>query len=234
MRDTIRISYIIALLITAFLSSLDSHGEQRQVSKLSSAQYTDPKGYFKIVPPEGWETQEYPQDVRGKVAFIGPGPGIDLRVLTNVVDFNTIENLVVYCKSGESRIGVSTNIEQITFEGRPAVKRSFELKGLKFYMIDFLVGQIDYNLQFSAPPSEYGKHLPVILKSIKTCEPIAKESSEKLLTEHFVAKKLRLAQLMIDDGHYDLANEFIKEGLAVSPKDPGLLKLKALTEAKSK
>ena len=64
---------------------------QEAKAQLSRTRYVDPKGFFKIVPPAGWRIREYPQDPRGKVAFMGPGD-VALRVLTNPVDFTSFEN----------------------------------------------------------------------------------------------------------------------------------------------
>jgi len=202
--------------------------------QLSTTRYIDPKGYFKIVPPAGWKIQEFPQDTRGKVAFFAPETDVDLRVLVNAVDFSTIDKLIAFCKDVENRIGTTTNIEQITFCGRPAVRRTFQLKGRKFYYIDFLVGKVDHNIAYSASLSKYEKYLPVIMKSIETYGPNFREISNKEVVDHIIAKNARLAQLMINDGNFDLASEFIKEGLDLSPKDPELLKLKIQIEEKRK
>ena len=201
--------------------------------QLAAKRYVDPKGYFKIVPPDGWRIQEYPQDPRGKVAFIS-ADDIQLRVLVNAVDFSTAEELVAFCKDVEKRIGTSTNIERITFGARSAVRRTAYWQGQKWYWIDFLVGKVDHNLQYAAPPSKYDKYLPIAMKSIETYEPIIKDVSEKEATNHFVAKKMRLAQLMIENGNLDLALEFVKEGLEASPNDSELLKLKKQIEDKRK
>lgn len=204
--------------------------------KLSTKRYVDPKGYFKIVPPAGWSTQEYPQDPRGKVAFIGTG-NYELRVLTNSVDFKSFQELLDWCKTdGVAKIkslgAQDIKIEKITFDGRSAVKRTFEFRGQKYLMVDFLVGSIDHNLQFSASSSQYNSALEVAKKSMDTYEPILKNISGKEANKHVVAKKYRLGQLMIQNENYDLALEFVKEGLEISPTDPKLLELKKELENK--
>jgi hypothetical protein len=200
--------------------------------QLAPKRYVDPEGYFKIVPPDGWRIQEYPQDPRGKVAFIAPESNTDLRVLVNAVDFSTTDELIKFCKDIEARTGLSTNIEKTEFGGRQAVKRSFEAKGLKLYVIDFLIGSVDHNIQFAAPASSYQKHMPLILKSMETYEAIPRTASEKEILQHGVAKKLRLAQLMMDQGNYQLSLDYIKEGLELSPQDAKLLELKKQVESK--
>lgn len=199
--------------------------------QLSKSRYSDPKGYFKIVPPDGWRIQEYPQDPRGKVAFIDPDD-FQLRILINAVDFSTVEELVAFCKDVEKRIGTSTNIEKITFGGRPAVRRTFQMKGHKLYYIDFLVGNVDHNIAYSAIQAKYEKYLPVVMKSIETYTPSQRDISDKDIIKHSVAKSLRLAQLMIENGNFDLAREFIKEGLALDPSNKDLLAIEKRLQTK--
>ena len=200
--------------------------------QLAANRYVDPKGYYIIVPPDGWRIQEYPQDPRGKVAFIAPESNTSLRVLVNAVDFSTIDALIKFCKDVEARTGLQTNIEKTEFGGRQAVKRSFEAKGLKFFAIDFLVGSVDHNIQFAAPASSYQKHMPLITKSMETYEATVRAASDKEVLQHGVAKKLRLAQLMMDQGNNELSLDYIKEGLELSPQDATLLELKKQVESK--
>ena len=207
-----------------------AYGETGQLSK---SRYNDPKGYFKIVPPKGWRVQEFPQDARGKVAFFAPESNVDLRVLVNAVDFSTVEELIAFCKDVESRIGTSTNIEKITFDGRPAVRRTFQMKGMKLYYIDFLVGKVDHNIAFAATLAAYDKYLPIVMKSIDTYTPIMLDISDKDLIKHSVAKSLRLAQLMMDNGNFDLAKEFVKEGLAIDKNNRELLAIKKKLQSRA-
>ena len=225
-----RLLAVVAIAMLAGLMAISTIGQAK--GKLASKQYLDPKGYFRIVQPDGWRVQEYPSDPRGKVAFMGPEANVDLRVLTNAVDFSTVDELITYCKGIESRTGLSTNIERIEFGGRPAVRRSFEAKGLKFYAIDFLVGAVDHNLMYGAPAAAYATYLPLAQVSMETYEAAARDTTSGDVTSHAVAKKLRLAQLMVDQGNFELALMYIKEGLEFSPQDAKLLELKRQVEIK--
>jgi len=91
---------------------------------------------------------------------------------------------------------------------------------------------VDHNIQFSAPASSYQKYIPLITKSMETYEPVARTASDKEVLQHGVAKKLRLAQLMMDQGNYELSLDYIKEGLELSPQDAKLLELKKQVESK--
>ena len=59
-------------LLTGFLFLVVPAWPQSQQAELADKRYTDPKGYFQLVPPAGWRIEEYPDDVRGKVAFLSP------------------------------------------------------------------------------------------------------------------------------------------------------------------
>lgn len=231
-KNTRRVAFVFTLSVCLLLINRFADGAG---DKLADKRYVDPKGYFKIVPPADWRVQEYPQDSRGKVAFIAPtSNNVELRVLVNASDFTTIDDLIKFCKNAEKRIGISTNIERTIFGGRPAVKRSFETKGLKFAMSDFLVESLYHNLQFSAPQDAYDKFLSIVMESMETYEPVIKTSSGQDVIQHGLARKRRLAQLMIDMGNYDLALEHIKEGLELSSQDAELLKLKAEAEKRGR
>jgi hypothetical protein len=218
----------IAVLVALVASSTTVLSAEPE-GKLSATRYVDPKGFFAIVPPAGWRLQEYPQDARGKVAFLGPD-GAELRVLVNVVDFTEIDTLVSRCKDMEARTGLKTNIEKTDFHGRQAVKRSYSAKGTKFVAFDLLIGKADHNLQYGAPHRVYDTYLAVATTSMETYEPSAKSTTDKDLVEHQTAKKIRLARLMIDQGNLDLALAYIKEGLEWTPGHEELLKLKEEAE----
>jgi hypothetical protein len=198
---------------------------------LADKRYVDPKGYFEIVPPADWEVQEYPEDPRGKVAFVVPGKNVDLRVLVNAVDFSTFDELKAWCRATEGRIGLDTHIKETTLGGRPAIERSFEAQGIKFYYIDFIDGQVDHNLAFGAPPSAFEHYRQVALASMATYEPVPKSLTDAQTRQHFVAKKRRLAELMLENGHLSLASEYVADGLRASPDDPALLALKERIES---
>jgi hypothetical protein len=219
-------------ILTFGLVCIAASGANGETGQLSKSRYSDPKGYFKIVPPDGWRLQEFLKDLRGKVAFFSPDSNADLRVLVNAVDFNTVEDLIAFCKDVESRIGTSTNIQKMTFGGRPAVKRTFQMKGQKLNYIDFLVGNVDHNIAYSAMQSSYDKYLLIAMKSIETYTPIQRDISDKDMIKHSVAKSLRLAQLMIETGNLDLAREFVKEGLSLDPSNKDLLAIEKTLQTK--
>ena len=133
---------LTAFLLSSILLSTSVSGAS---DTLSDKRYIDPKNFFTIVPPALWRIQEYPNDPRGKVAFLSPTSGVELRILVAGEDFNTLNEMISLSKTIEERLGKSTNIEKITFNGRSAMKRSLEYKETKFLIYDFLIENIHYN-----------------------------------------------------------------------------------------
>lgn len=207
----------------------ESSGGEKKQGKLSRTRYVDSKGYFKITPPRGWRILKYPQDPRGKVAFIRAN-NLDLRVLARAADFDSFEGLLKLVRDIEKRTGVNTNIQKISFLGRSAVKRNFVYKGLKLLQIDFMEGNIKHNLQYCAPSGVYDKYLAMATKSMNTYETILRAVSAQDVQKHALAQNLRLARLFLERGDLNLALEFVREGLKIKPKNTDLLKLKRQIE----
>lgn len=207
--------------------SASDSGAESNSEKLADQLYTDPKGYFRTAYPEGWEIQEYPDDPRGKVAFICPrASGIDLRVLVNVVDYDSFAKLLKQLQEIESQMGVDTGIEQTTFNGHKTVKRTFTLQGLRILTLDFIDGNVAHNIMYSAPPDEFENYSSVIEKAMETYQPIGKIVDQAEVTESGAAKCLRLAQLMLESGNLSLAEAYVDEGLDLSPNNHKLMKLR--------
>lgn len=150
---------------------------------LSKARYVDPKGYFTITPPVGWRLQEYPQDTRGKVAFFGPESNVDLRVLVSEKDYSSFKELFQHAsetaKDMDRQYGAKVSLEKITFLGRPAVKRSFVVKDVRCFAIEFMEKNIRHDIQYAAPNKAYEKYLPIVLKAMDTYEPAQKDLSRE-------------------------------------------------------
>lgn len=227
MRRRVGLLGVLVVWVLMFGISERVHGivESRE-GRLQPALYTDPKGYFTIVPPEGWRIEEYPQDPRAKVTFIAPEPGVDFRVLVNMVDFEGIEGLVSYCEQAEGRIGTDTHIRTVLACGVPAVRRTFSFHGLQVYVTDLIVGRADHNLQYGALPDKYEKYLPVVRKSMETYRPLYHDFTDEEQVAHTVAKTMRLVQAMRASGRLHLALEELDKGLELSPTNRDFLRLK--------
>jgi len=218
-------SFLRLAILTVGVSVMLGRNGIAATQTLADNWYSDPKGYFRIVPPAGWTVTEYPDEPRGKVAFTGPDD-VDLRVLINAVDFDSVDRLESFCRERAQQVGVEMNIKRTEFDHRPAIERSFEYQGQRFRYIDFLVGKVDHNLAYGAPPSQYERYLPVVTKSMETYSPVSSEVSTGDAAKHAAAKQYRLAQIMLENGSTKLAAECVAEGLRADPSHAGLFALK--------
>lgn len=102
-------------------------GERIAVAGSASAttpgtQWTDPKGFFSITPPAGWQRHEYQTDPRGRVRFETPGGDGSLMVMAKAVNFADYDSLLLELKQAENTVGVDTAIEPVVFKGMPAFR----------------------------------------------------------------------------------------------------------------
>ncbi len=198
---------------------------------LAAELYVDPKGYFRIVPPAGWQVQEYPEDPRGKVGFLTAGGTVSLRVLVDAVDITTQAELVEFCRNAERRYGQPMNIEAVNWQGYEAVRRTMNVSGITAVSVDFLVGSHKHNLMFSAPAGKEDDYERVVTMSMSTYEPVSRKGAAGQAAEHRLARKLRLASLMHEMGDDRHALAYIREGLEIDPDNAELLRLRADIEA---
>jgi hypothetical protein len=203
---------------------------QIQIKQSLLRRYSDPKGFFKIIPPIGWRIQDYQQDPRGKVAFYGSEKNVELRILAKGAEFDTFDELVDAIKKVEDRTGISSDHERIDFLGRLAIKRVFNWKGSKLLSIDFIEGNATHNIMYAAPLNLYDKYFAIAMRSIETYETIRSDVSTQELEKHRVAQKLRLSQLASERGEFALALDYANEGLEIRPENIELLRLKEQLE----
>ena len=209
----------------------DSEADKVPVNQ-EAVKYVDPKGFFSIVPPQGWATEDYLQDPRGKVAFHAPGQDASLRVLAKVVAIPDYDGLMQNLKEIEKELGVSMDIEPVVFNGMPAVKRvaSLTVQGVtrRMLWIDILVDGVSHNLQYSSSPSKFDRFFDDAWKAMVTYEPKASQAgSKREAREHEVAKWMRLARLAMEMGKPDAAKQAVEAGLRVDPTNQELKQMKA-------
>jgi hypothetical protein len=230
----VRHSLTLAGALTAILA-IPGCGEDKSAKSETpqATVYADPKGYFKILPPAGWRIQQYPNDPRGKVAFIAAGNQVDLRVLVKAVEIPDYDGLIKNLKDIETRLGVPMNIEPVVFKGMPAIKRvtTVTLQGTtqKLLSIDLLIDGLSHNLQYGAPPNVFDKHYETAWQSMLTYEPLKREqpTSPEEARKHEAAKWIRLARIALEMGKTQAAKDAVSAGLEADPEDPELKQLKS-------
>lgn len=191
---------------------------------LSHEEYLDPKGFFLLTPPGNWKIQEYPDDPRGKATFI-KSTSVDLRILTNAVDYSDVSNLEKELRAIEKAQGLKTNIRRIEFNNTPAIERDFQMGGSRLLVIDFVHHEVAHNLMYSAPVRQFDDSLGMVNASFATYQPIDNDLTEAEKSEHSLAKNRRLGRLFLDQGRYGEARQYINAGLVENNTDTILLQL---------
>lgn len=200
---------------------------------LSQTLYSDPKGFFKMRPPEGWFINEYSSDPRGKVDFNSSNTSskAQLKIIGATSPFSDFDGLLADCRNGaermRARLGGTSSVKEINKFNVKAVEIRFDVPG-KFKQLQFqvLLGKNYYTFAFGGPPDQFDRHEEVVLRSIDTFEPVFKESSESNAISHIIASKVRTAELYLSIGRKDWAVVVVDEGLKLDKEHKKLLELK--------
>lgn len=197
-----------------------------------ATRWTDSKGFFSIVPPAGWQRQEYPDDPRGRVRFGAPGQDGSLMVMAKAVTTPGYDSLVRELKETEKTLGLDTAIEPVVFKGMPAIRRQATVTRqgvtVKMLWIDLLIDGVSHNLQYSASPSNFDRFSGEAVASMETYQPVprAGAATGDAARSHEVAKWLNLARLAVDMNKAQAAKDAIEAGLRLDPGNADLLQLK--------
>ena len=238
--DLSRSSFAFIIFVVCFLLGTISNAEPQPNKKqyLSEKLYNDPKGFFRIRPPEGWQVQEFGEDPRGKVKLICPTAyNTVLQVIGMASSFSNFEELVRDSEAAAERLRNKVNgsitTEKISFANVPAVKMTITIpEKLKQVQIVFLLGKNHYALVFGSPPYTYEKFFPTAMMSIESFEPILKDVTKEEAMKHTVASKLRTAKLLLQAGQKEYAITVINEGLQLDSNNKELRELKKQIEEK--
>lgn len=205
------------------------------VAELAEKPYIDPEGYFSITPPKGWNTEDYPSDQRGKVAFSSTEGDdlVDLRVLVQNTKVTDFQEFVSKLKLNADNLGLQPEWQLLMFSDLPAIRSTmtYSVDGAtrKVMNLRFLDGSIYHDIQFASPPEQFDKYQALVSKVMAT-HKIVKQSSEgegsATAEQHQAAKYLVLAQAAMEIGDKKNAAAFVDEGLKNNPEDKGLLKLR--------
>lgn len=238
MNKIIKQKNLIFLFLLNFLPIyiLPNQYDYQNVKSLSNKVYYDPKGFFNIFPPNGWEINEYSNDPRGKVSFTNPNfKNVDLRIIAQAVDYKNFEELLLNAKNRanqlKSNFNVKVDIDTILYGNSKAIKLSlFMPNKISQLQYQFIRGGMYFNIAYASPPEYFDNFLPIILNSIDTFEPTPTNINAGDVIKHSLTAKIRRAELWLEMGFTNLAIEAINEGLIIDKKNQELLELKAKIE----
>jgi len=221
----------MSVMTNVFSQNIQSY--DNQYSHLAQSVYSDPKGFFKIRPPEGWIIKEYPTDPRGKVDFNSSNapPKAQLKVIGMASPFTDFDELLSDCRSGanrmQSRYGGSVVVNEITKFNVKAVEIIFSIPGIfKQLQHQILLGKNYYTFAFGGSPDQYDRYKTTALSSIDSFEPVFNEFSRGDALLHVIASKIRLAEVYLSIGRKDWALIVVEEGLSIDGQNKKLLELR--------
>ncbi|MCK4794841.1 MAG: hypothetical protein KAV87_64525 [Desulfobacteraceae bacterium] len=235
---TITILSFVASIIAITVNTNEAHSFQKQ--SLSGQAYVDPKGFFKIFPPSGWRIREYPNDPRGKVAFIHPDiNNLNLRIIAQGKAFSSFEELSENTEKQanklRSKFDGQVSIKRTSLGDTPALMIKVTIPGqFKHLQFQFLRGRMYYSITYAAPINMYEDFLTIATLCIDTFEPTLRDVTQKDIIRHSISSKMRIATLLIQEGRLNDALETINEGLEIDPTNSKLMGLKRLIEEKRK
>ncbi|MCX5777380.1 MAG: hypothetical protein NTX32_07145 [Candidatus Firestonebacteria bacterium] len=201
--------------------------------ELGNKPYIDSTGYFSIIPPCGWDIQNYPSDPRGRVAFKKKegNESAEIQVLVQAAEVTDFFYFARKIKSNLEKIGLKPEWQPVMFSEIPAIKSVLTLsvrgRKKKFLNLRFLSGKLYHDIEFSGSTELFDKYQDVFIKTIASYE-IGKRKSEG----HVAAKKqktesyLCLAKVAVEFGDRKNAVLFLDEGLKNDPENKELLDLK--------
>lgn len=210
----------------------NSNKTERKNNVLEDNLYKDPNGYFSILPPFEWKAENYPDDPRGKVAFFGPEK-IELRILAKGVDYDNFDKMYSVILNIEKSNNIKSSKEKIIFCDKTALKRVLTYGSLKIMFIDVMIGNVSHNIMYSAQPAIFDKYLILIWSSLNTYDPILKGVTPDEMKQHSIAKCIRLSKIFIENKNYNLAMDFVMQGLLEDENNFELIELKKSIESLS-
>jgi len=200
---------------------------------LAQTVYSDPKGFFKIRPPEGWIINEYPTDPRGKVDFnsSNASPKAQLKVIGQTrpsTDFDEfLTDIRIQTNRMQARAGGRVVINEVTKFNVRAVETVFSIPArFKQLQIHVLLGKNYYTFAFGGPPDQFEQCKTIALSSIESFEPIFSESSSDDVLLHIIASHIRKAEIYLSMGRKDWALIAVEEGLSIDGQNRKLLELR--------
>lgn len=114
-------------------------------------EYKDKKGLFTLSIPKKWIIEpQHNMEKPYNVMFRAPS-GCDITVTTSKAPKMSFERLKRDIKHIQSNYGLNMNVEEIQFNGFPAIKRTVLLHYSTILVIDFLQNGLAHEIQLSVP-----------------------------------------------------------------------------------
>jgi uncharacterized protein YggU (UPF0235/DUF167 family) len=199
--------------------------------------YRDNNGYFAVWAPAGWKQEDFPgETVRSKVAFHHPkDDSVVIRLIVGPTAARYSYDTMLAETQGKipalkKQFGAGATIEVSKGEvgdHKTVVLRASVPRVLEQEVVLMLNAKatIAYSTSYStASQKAFDEHYATFrafLEELQILES-GRTFTEDDLVQAAVSKKLRLAQLHEEIGQYDLARQYVQQGLALDPDNAEL------------
>lgn len=203
--------------------------------------FRDSKNYFAVVPPEGWDREDYPSErVRSKVTFhhpkekslsIGVTGGPKPNPSYTLSDYDTEAHEKLPAMQAQAP-GTSWAINRRTLGGREFVVVSSKDAGVEFAVL--ITNVAYYNLSFKyLTRKQYEIYHKDFVHFVESFLPLdTKQFSPSEVRAALADSNRRIAELLVKDGRFQEAMEFVETGLRLDPSSQGMEKLRKQLEEK--
>jgi hypothetical protein len=231
-----RTSALLAFLLLALLQGCrkeqEDVAEEQGIARrpLKERVYVDPRGYFQVLVPLDWATQEFPSDPRGKVVFEGKDTNTSLRVVAQKSPMNTFDDLMAHVTNIEKQFMRDMNIRVIQIGKSEALIRDVIMGELRILMVDILRDGNWHNLRYETQVENFTLYLPEIMECVNTYMTLSPSEPDDESRSHSAWSAYFLAGRALREGDTLSALFFVERGLELDPSNDVLLNEKRKLE----
>lgn len=144
----------------------------RMILAITSAtnRYQDPQGRFSIALPPGWTAQFGDDRSEFDAKLEGPDR-LRLFIIAAHAPGETMQNLKRVFSDIEQETARQTHIEDLQFQGRPAISRYCRMDVDALRSIDFLVGDTAFHLMAMIPREHFESQRVIVDALMETIRP---------------------------------------------------------------
>jgi hypothetical protein len=168
-------SAIAVLALTADLASIRiranrAFNESEASSLVSEAvieiatatnRYVDFAGRFSLPHPPSWAAYPYRNEGDYDVTLRGPHR-MEVSVMTRPIATPDMEAIRTRILENEARARIRTDLEEVTFQNRPAFRRVVQLRTISIEALDFIAGSLHFHIAASAPRNAFDDLRPAL------------------------------------------------------------------------
>lgn len=123
--------------------------------------YADFAGRFTVMQPATWAAYPFRQEGDYDVTLRGPHQ-LEISIMTGPVGTGGLVAVRAELEKAELNLRIKTNIEEVEFQGHPALRRTLPLGTITVEALDFVSGPLHVHIAASAPRNSFDDLRPVL------------------------------------------------------------------------